>query len=46
VVDPAGSGRQAAAEIEGRSLLERAVAAVALVATDVLVVCAPDDDGG
>jgi molybdopterin-guanine dinucleotide biosynthesis protein A len=32
------------AEIDGRSLLDRAISAVALVATDVLVVCAPGDD--
>jgi molybdopterin-guanine dinucleotide biosynthesis protein A len=32
-----------AAEIDGRSLLDLAVASVAAVATDVLVVCAPDD---
>jgi molybdenum cofactor guanylyltransferase len=32
------------AEVDGRTLLDRAVAAVASVATDVLVVCAPDDD--
>jgi molybdopterin-guanine dinucleotide biosynthesis protein A len=33
-----------AAEIDGRSLLELSVAAVASIASDVLVVCAPDDD--
>jgi len=33
-----------AAELEGRSLLERAATSVAAVATDVIVVCAPDDD--
>jgi molybdenum cofactor guanylyltransferase len=32
------------AEIDGRTLLERAVGALAAVATDLLVVCAPDDD--
>ena len=31
------------AEVDGRSLLELAVEAVVAVATDVLVVCAPDD---
>ena len=33
-----------AAEIDGRSLLELAVESVVAVATDVLVVCAPDDE--
>jgi molybdopterin-guanine dinucleotide biosynthesis protein A len=32
------------AEVDGRSLLELAVEAIAAVATDILVVCAPDDE--
>jgi molybdenum cofactor guanylyltransferase len=32
------------AAIDGRTLLERAVDAVAVVAVEVIVVCAPDDD--
>ena len=32
------------AEIDGRTLLELAVAAVAAVSTEVIVVCSPDDD--
>lgn len=37
-------GDKLAAEVDGRSLLQLAVEAVAAVAEEVLVVCAPDDE--